>query len=257
MIENVGLQTPESVLYDPLADLYLVANINGQPTKKDNNGFISRITPDGKVQDLKWIAGGANAVTLNAPKGMGLTADRLWVTDINVVRGFDRVSGLPVDSIPVPGAGFLNDLTVGADDALYVSDMATDEIIRITLAGEVSTFNSRPLAVGPNGVSFRGDALWVTVSSPDRLCKLNRAGDVIAEIGIPGGGLDGLICLNDGGMLVSSWSESSVFMVNRERHVAPIIRDLPSPADIGYDSKRNAVLIPLFRQDAVRIDRLP
>ena len=50
--EGVGFRTPESVLYDPKADLYLVANIHGDPSARDVNGFISRISPEGQVVAL-------------------------------------------------------------------------------------------------------------------------------------------------------------------------------------------------------------
>ena len=36
----------------------------------------------------------------------------------------------------------------------------------------------------------------------------------------------------------------------------PIIEDLRAPADLGYDSKRKRVLIPLFQDDAVLIHQL-
>src|SRR6266851_4924042 len=42
-----GFLTPESVLHDPVQDIYFVSNINGGPTTKDNNGFISRVRPEG------------------------------------------------------------------------------------------------------------------------------------------------------------------------------------------------------------------
>ena len=71
-IANVGLDGPESVLYDGVDDVYLVSNIKGQPLTKDDDGFISRIAPDGRVLQLKWIDGASRGVTLNAPKGMGL-----------------------------------------------------------------------------------------------------------------------------------------------------------------------------------------
>src|SRR2546427_258967 len=71
-VADSGIKAPESVLYDVAGDQYLVSNINGQPLDKDGNGFISRLTPEGRVAELKWIAGGTKGVTLNAPKGMGI-----------------------------------------------------------------------------------------------------------------------------------------------------------------------------------------
>ncbi|NIP81802.1 MAG: hypothetical protein GWM90_22320, partial [Gemmatimonadetes bacterium] len=58
-VEDAGLQTPESVLHDDRADVYLVSNINGAPTERDDNGFISRVGPDGTVLELRWIDGEA------------------------------------------------------------------------------------------------------------------------------------------------------------------------------------------------------
>src|SRR2546425_12369216 len=76
-----GFKTPESVKYDPDLDLYLVTNINGNPSAKDNNGFISRIRPDGTVDSLAFVAGGAGRGTLKGPQGTGPGGDTLWVGD--------------------------------------------------------------------------------------------------------------------------------------------------------------------------------
>src|SRR5205085_11405116 len=108
-----GIKAPESVLYDVAGDQYLVSNINGQPLDKDGNGFISRLTPEGRVAELKWIAGGAKGVTLNAPKGMGIKGDTLFVADIDAVRMFNRETGAPTGPRTVPGAVFVNDIAIG------------------------------------------------------------------------------------------------------------------------------------------------
>src|SRR6185436_7212339 len=92
----VGFRTPRSVLHDPEADVYLVSNVNGDPAAAydDDNGFISRIAPDGKVLDLKWIDGAADDdVLLSAPMGMALSGGQLWVADRNQVHAFDARTG--------------------------------------------------------------------------------------------------------------------------------------------------------------------
>src|SRR5260221_6952330 len=81
-----GFLTPESVLHDPAQDIYFVSNINGSPTAKDNNGFISRAQPDGAVENLKFIEGGHGGGTLHAPKGLAIPGDTMWVAGIDVVR---------------------------------------------------------------------------------------------------------------------------------------------------------------------------
>jgi sugar lactone lactonase YvrE len=115
VVTDVGFSVPEAILHDAQADVYLVSQINGKPLEADGNGFITRVSPDGEVAELRWIDGGAEAVTLSAPKGMALVGDRLYVTDIDHVRVFDRVSGEPRESIAVDGATFLNDLVAAPD----------------------------------------------------------------------------------------------------------------------------------------------
>src|SRR5207253_5258061 len=100
-----GFLTPESVLHDTTQDIYFVSNINGSPTAKDNNGFISRVRPDGAVENLKFIEGGKNGVTLHGPKGLALWGDTLWVADIDVVRGFNARTGASIDSVSLASLG--------------------------------------------------------------------------------------------------------------------------------------------------------
>src|SRR5207244_9360632 len=81
-----GFLAPESVLHDSTQDIYFVSNINGSPMAKDNNGFISRVRPDGAVENLKFIEGGRNGVTVNAPKALARDGDTPLLGDIDVAR---------------------------------------------------------------------------------------------------------------------------------------------------------------------------
>src|SRR5207245_200099 len=103
-----GFQTPESILYEPRSDVYLVSNINGDPTASDGNGFISRVAPDGRILELKWIDGTRPGVRLNAPKGMAVAGDTLYVSDITAIRMFDLRTGAPKGAVVILGSTFLN-----------------------------------------------------------------------------------------------------------------------------------------------------
>src|SRR5690349_2445801 len=70
------LRVPESVLYDAKNKVLYVANIDGKPDEKDGKGFISKVSPEGKITNLEWITG------LHAPKGMGLSGNTLYVADV-------------------------------------------------------------------------------------------------------------------------------------------------------------------------------
>src|SRR5687768_14467011 len=67
------LTTCESVLYDDAQDVLYVSNINGVPDGKDGNGFISKVSIDGKITEANWVKG------MDAPKGLGLANGKLYV----------------------------------------------------------------------------------------------------------------------------------------------------------------------------------
>jgi hypothetical protein len=71
-----GFTTPESMVYDAESDIYLVSNINGEPLGADDNGFIAKVSPEGKITEGKWIDGAKDTVKLDAPKGMALAGGR-------------------------------------------------------------------------------------------------------------------------------------------------------------------------------------
>ena len=266
-IADVGFDTPESVLHDTEADAYLVSNIGGNPTAEDDNGFISRIAPNGELVALKWIDGQTDAVTLNAPKGMAIIGDTLFVTDITVVRAFDRVSGESIGYWEVPGATFLNDLAVGPHGSLYVSDSGlnpdfsssgTDAVYRFEDGEPVAVAEGTALA-RPNGLAVRNDVLiMVSFGAPEIRTVSITGGDPTVLAELPGGQLDGVVVLADGDILVSSWETSSVYRVPdmAEGEAAAVIEGVPSPADIGWDAERNRVLIPVFQENRVEIHPL-
>ena len=161
------LEAPEAARFDPELGVYFVANINGSPLGKDGNGFISRLTRDGKVDSLKFIAGGRGGAVLNAPKGMAINGDTLWVADIDAARAFDKRSGKPILTVSLTGrARFLNDAVVGPDGAIYMTDTGVaddgkggmahpgpDQVFRIEnrKATVALTFADKP---GPNGITW-------------------------------------------------------------------------------------------------------
>lgn len=267
-VADVGFDTPESVLHDTEADVYLISNIGGAPTAEDGNGFISRLAPNGELAALKWIDGQQEATTLNAPKGMAIIGDTLYVTDITAVRAFHRVSGEPLGSWDVPGSTFLNDLTVGPDGMLYVSDSGvnadfsssgTDAVYRFEDGEPVAVAEGTELA-GPNGLAVRNDVLVVvSMSSPEVRTMPAAGGEPTVLTELPGPQLDGVVVLEDGSMLVSSWATSSVYHIPAaaaEGQATTVVEGVPSPADIGFDAERQRILIPVLNENRVEIRAL-
>jgi len=267
-----GFLTPESVLHDPAQDIYFVSNINGGPTAKDNNGFISRVRPDGAVENLKFIEGGHSGVTLNAPKGLAIRGDTLWVADIDVVRAFDAKTGVPRDSVSLAGLGavFLNDIAIAQTGALYITDTGIrfddvgnalhpgpDRIFRVGSDRQVTVAVRGDTLGRPNGITLDSvGKRFIVVQFGGRSVLAWKPGDKAPSVIAKGpGGFDG-VEIAGGRILVSSWSDSTVSSYETGQEVK-VITGVPSPADIGYDGKRKRVLVPIFSGNRVEIWQLP
>ena len=264
-VAGVGFSTPESVLHDPESDIYLVANIHGGSADKDGDGFISRISPDGAVLDLRWIDGTLPGVDLHAPKGMAIVADTLFVTDIDCIRKFHRISGAPLQELCLEEATFLNDLTATPRGDLYFSDSGTaqapgavyllrqsaDVPQKVTL--EDGTVLEGEWLGGPNGVFADRRGLYVATFGSGELFRVTPEGERIQMLFPSGMGLDGIVSLEERGFLFSSWGDSAVYWIHPGGTVAPLVEGLEAPADIGFDATRSRVLIPLFRANELRI----
>jgi sugar lactone lactonase YvrE len=254
LLEGVGFDTPESVRYDPEADVYLVSNINGDPRGKDGNGFISRVSPAGEVLELKWIDGEADGVTLNAPKGMALAGNALYVADLDAVRVFDRETGGPLADVVIEGAQFLNDMDAAQGGPAYVTDSATGLVYIVSPDFIAARFENLELK-GPNGIVVTDGGFLVTAGG--RILELDSAGVQTAEYPVPQGSLDGLVLLDDGSMLVSSWAGEAVYLIDPAGEVTTLFSGISGPADIGFDTNRLLVLIPHFNDNRVEVRPLP
>ncbi len=252
-----GFRTPESVLSDPATGYIYVSNINGSPTAKDGNGFISRLNSDGSIKELKFIRGGG-AFTLDAPKGLALTGGLLYVADITHVRAFNLEDGTIVADINLKplGASFLNDLVADAEGNLYVSDTATNSIFLIkTAAGnEISLFIRNKRLRGPNGLAIHpvtGDIIVASFSG-GRLLKIKGGGVAQLEVGRRFENLDGVDFDSEGNIYFSDFGAGVVYKVGQDGKAVPVDKRLNSPADIFVDKVNNILLIPDFSANRVK-----
>jgi sugar lactone lactonase YvrE len=264
-VADVGFATPESVLHDATADVYLVTNINGGPADKDDNGFVSRLAPDGAVLALRWIDGAAADVTLHAPKGMALRHDTLFVTDIDVVRLFDRTGGAALGDWPLEGAAFLNDLAVGPDGVLYVTDSGLgpgegglrpngrDGIYRRDGDRWAAVVSGEGLG-NPNGILADSAGLTVVTYVSGEAYTVDPATGLRSMLAKPeAGGLDGVVRIPDGSLLIGSWGAQHVYRLSPSGIYSAATDSVQSPADIGFDATRQALLIPDFLNNRVLI----
>jgi sugar lactone lactonase YvrE len=191
---------------------------------------------------------------------MAIQGDTLWVTDIDVVRGFHRRTGAPLRVIDLAGLRptQLNDIAAGPNGVLRVTDTGIHMVYEgnIPAGGdrviEIAAQGVRVVAAGaelklPNGVAWDSSGRRWLLLSFDRFAgrvwemRDRTAPRVIRE---GKGQLDGIESLPGGAALFSSWADSSIHHWKDGRDTR-IIRGVPEPADIGVDTRRRRVLIPL------------
>ncbi|MCH2109266.1 MAG: hypothetical protein MK135_08050 [Polyangiaceae bacterium] len=263
ILADVGFAVPEAALHDQAHDVYLVSNINGAPLDKDDNGFISRITPEGEI-DLKFIDGADESVELHAPKGLAIIDDTLYVADIDVVRLFQLESGKPLGTLTFDKARFLNALAKGPKNELYVSDTGIDssfqsagaEAIYVVEEGKIEKLASGVELAAPNGVLASGAGVWVVTFGADQLYEITAKGQRKQDQTLPGKQLDGIVVDQRGRLLISSWEKGAIFAGNPGKDFVPVVTGLDAPAAIGYDAKRDRILIPLFMKNQVLLHDL-
>jgi sugar lactone lactonase YvrE len=267
-----GLQAPESVVYDAGQDVYFVSNINGEGTAKDNNGFISKISPEGKILTEKFVEGGSAGVILNAPKGITIAGDLLWVADIDAVRAFNRKTGAAVKTVDLQplGALFLNDLVAAPDGTIYVTDTTLlfdasgnathpgpDRVFQIPPNGKASVAIQDPSLGGPNGIVWDAAAgQFLIVQLEGKNIVSWKPGARTATVFATGvGSFDGIVILGGGQYLVTSLDTSSLYRL-QDGEFDAVISGIENPADIALDSKRNRLLIPSFSLNHLEIWQL-
>jgi hypothetical protein len=260
---------PETVLYDSQADVYLVSNVNGKPGDVDANGFISKVTPDGKVAEPKWIDGSKKATLLDAPKGLAIVKGTLYVADITFVRMFDAKTGKAKGKMAAPGATFLNGVAGGPDGTIYVSDSGiklgdkgveptgSDAILKIGKKGVPEKLIADKELGGPNGLLADDKGVWAVTFGSGEIYRVGTDGKKEPAQKLPQGMLDGIAKLADGSIAVSSWGANAIYKGTPGGTFDVLVKDVKSPAGIGYDSKRNVLLIPLMQLDTVQLQKLP
>ncbi len=256
-----GFHQPESVLYDEEQDVLFVSNIDGAGSDKDGIGYIVRIAAGDYTKAELFIQSGSSGV-LDAPKGMAIRDSILWVTDIDVLRGFHRYTGRPAATIDLRpyGAILLNDVDTGPDGALYVTDSAIrmtekgtiyengDRIFAISRSGAVSVVAQGEELRTPNGIKWDDKVQRWIVAAFDpfqsMVYELPRTPGGAPKILARGpGNFDGIEVLNDGSIVVTCWDDFSVHMIRNGKQLR-IAANIQQPADLGYDSRRNRLLIP-------------
>jgi len=237
-----GFVFPESVGCDAKNKVLYVGNFGGEklaPAEKDGKGYISKVAPDGKVLEQKFLPG-PGGEALNKPKGIWIRGERLWVTDIDVVWVFD-LKTRKGRKLALPGVVFANDPAV-AGNTLYITDNRSDQLVKVEPADFLNAKGAPKVTslfkgaeVNPNGVYPLKDGMLLLVGfvAPDKPRAIYAYGisGQIRPLSDPIGRLDGLYEMRDGSILATDWNTGSLFYWNERDGKHPLAIGFKGPAD--------------------------
>jgi sugar lactone lactonase YvrE len=263
-----GFKSPESVRYDSALDVFFVSSFNGDEMAKDDNGFISRLRPDGTIDSLMFIAGGRNGVTLHSPHGIAIIADTLWVADIDAVRAFDKNTGKAVATVDFKPlkAEFLNDVAAAPDGSLYITDTGPDGVSTPTRGNRIYRVDPghRPSMAlhsdslgSPNGITWdeRGKRFIIVQWGGKRILAWRPGDKEPRTIGFGATQSDGVELLADGRLIITSQAEHALIIRRNDESLT--VRGFDSPADFGVDTRRHRLAIPLSDSGVVQFWDIP
>jgi sugar lactone lactonase YvrE len=245
-------EQPESVVWDTQRQVLYVSNVNGSPLEFDNNGYIAQLNLDGELINKQWITG------LNAPKGMVIKNDILYVTDINELVLIDLKKQKIHQRYKAADAHFLNDITVDDNGIIYVSDMFTNRIYTLKdntfsvwlddsqLASPNGLFiEDNQLIVGSWGVMTEGFATQV----PGHLKTVSLTTKEIHSLGNgnPVGNLDGVESDGKGNFLVTDWMNGKLFFITPDGLSQTLLSFHPGSADHTVLLEKDMIIVPMMQ----------
>jgi len=245
------IRTPESVLLDRKNDILYVSNINEGPWVKDGNGFISKLDKSGNIIELKWIEG------ISAPKGMGISGNSLFITDIDELVEANIETGEIVNRYMVEGEPQLNDITVGTDGTVYVSGSGSQKIYKL----ENGALN--PIFEGEEGERFNGlywekDRMLLITSGSSQFKEIDWETMEAKVISENMGHGDAICPVGDGGYITTSWA-GAVFYVSANGEVTKLLDTEAleeNAADADFCIDEQILYLPTFFKNRVKAYKL-
>ncbi|NJN25881.1 MAG: gluconolaconase [Cyclobacteriaceae bacterium] len=239
-------KTPESVIYDKERAVLYVANVNENPWEKDGNGFISKVSTTGEIIALEWVAG------MSGPKGMGIIDNILYVADLDELVAIDIDKGEIINKTKIDGASGLNDITIGNNQQVFISDSNEGKIFRYQNGATSILIND---ATGrPNGLLMDQNKLFVAFSEASEFVSYDPITLHKSSIASGIGAGDGIIPTQyEGAYLVSDWN-GEIFLINQNGEKQSLLNtktENKNTADICYLPDGNLVLVPTFFDNRV------
>lgn len=260
--ETPGFIGPESVVFDSGRNEFYVSNMGTFGKEAvPGDGFISRVSAEGKILELKWVTG------LDDPKGLALANGRLYVGDEPAMAEIDISAGkIIARHAPADGKGSFNDCTADAAGNVYVCSGRLGTVFRLS-AGKFEPWYKLDKAKtgGLNGLKAEKDRLLLggwSVAGADGKEQLGHISTVAyadQKLGRLGGQpvchVDGIEPDGQGGYTVTDWLTGDVLHVSAAGKPTPIMQLGKGTADHTYLVEKKLLIIPQMMEHKLRAYR--
>ena len=255
-----GFSSPESTIVNK-SDLY-VSNVGKElkPTLKDGDGFISKLDVNGKIKELHFIDG------LDAPKGMGIVGNTLFIADINTLRGFDLSTKKEVFNVVFEGVNFLNDITVKDSNTLFIGASDTSAIYEVNISNK--SYKKLMDFTVTNGLFYEDGILYAAqlgsttqnmFDGKGKLYKIDlKDNNKLTQLGNFEGVLDGVTKVGNK-VYVSDWGNAKdtgivrVYDLKTKEETILKLQSFMGAADFWIDEKTKKIFMPQMIGNKVTI----
>jgi len=252
-----GFSHPESVVFNEDKNEYYVSNM---ADRVEGDGFISRVSAEGEIIELKWIDG------LKDPKGLLIIDDKVYVTNNTELIEISIENSEITKRIEVEGAKSLNDITVDAVGNIFISDSGKSAIylmpgdnpnmmIPEDKKGEIIEYLNTTRLEYVNGLYAQKDHLYAAAwgeNTDGNFLKIDMDTREITKISKNGiGNLDGVQPVGDNAFYISDWAIGKIYLAGKNGHLKEVLTSEKSSGDIFFDAEKDQLVLPMNHQNAV------
>lgn len=227
--------SPESAIYDEKRDVIYVSNVAGYT--ENGLGYISAVGLDGALKNARWLEG------VNAPTGMAISGDTLYVADFNRLVEIDIANASIRATYDAPDENpGLNDVTISPVGDVFVSASVISAVYRLD-DGALKAWARDEALQYANGVFADDQYLYVAGYYLRRIELETRGiepfGDDERLIDLESIETDGR-----GGFFVTRIGEQPIAHVSADGAVTDVLERSVFTADIDYVVDRNMLIAP-------------
>lgn len=248
-----NLAMPESAAWDNRRRVFYLSNYDGyNRSLAEGQQAISRVSPDGRVLEQRWLEGLFN------PTGLAVHRDRLYAVERNAVAVIDIKKRKIVGRITLPGAVFPNDIAGDAAGTLYVSDSGAHVVFRVAGQKAEAWLQGGEIA-NPNGLCLAGRELLVGNNGDRSLKAVSLDSRRVRTLTRFRSGIIDGIAVDGKGNILLSHNEGRLYWIDKDGVCQKILDTTvigTNLADFAFAAETGLLVVPTFTGNSLVAYRL-